>query len=157
MAFPRRRGDKKFEKDEYDKKTVDIRRVTRVTGGGKRFKFRITVVAGNKKGKIGVGMAKAIDISQAIEKAGRQAKKNIITIPLKDGTIPHEVQFKYKSAVVLLKPAQKGKGIIAGGAVRIVASLAGIENLTAKILSRTKNKLNIAKATVGALAKLRVK
>jgi len=154
MAY-NKRSYKKEEKDEFDKKPIDIRRVTRVTGGGKRFTFRVTVVVGNKKGKIGLGMAKSIDISQAIEKATKQAKKNIFVVPLKKGTIPHDVESKYKGAKIILKPSKVGKGVIAGGAVRAVANLAGIEDLTAKTLSRSKNKLNIAKATIIALQKLK--
>jgi small subunit ribosomal protein S5 len=153
MAFPRRSEKKK---DEFDKRTIEIRRVTRVTGGGKRFKFRTTVAVGDHMGKVGIGTAKSSDVSQSIEKATRQAKKSMFVLLLKDGTVPHEVSCKYRSAMVILKPSKKGKGIIAGGPMRMIAALAGIESVTGKILSRTKNKLNIAQATMGALKKLKI-
>ena len=94
-------------------------------------------------------------MAQSIQKATHQARKNMITVPIKNGTIPHDIQFKYGSAVVLLKPAPKGHGVKAGGPVRAVAKLAGIENITAKLIERTGNKINIARATIGALAKLK--
>jgi len=143
------------EKSEYDQKVLDVARVTRVVAGGRRFSFRATVAIGNKKGKIGVGIGKGIDVSQSVEKAVADAKKNMLVIPLKEGTIPHEVTAKYAAARVFLKPAPKGKGLVAGGAVRQIAGLAGIENLSAKILSKSTNKLNNARATLDALKKLK--
>lgn len=145
------------EKSEYDNKSLDIARVTRVTKGGKRFSFRTTMVIGDGKGKVGVGVAQGKDVAQSIQKATNQAKKNLITVPLVKGTITHGVLFKYKSAVVLLKPAPPGSGVKAGGPVRIVAKLAGIENITAKLIERTNNKINIARATIGALSSLKTK
>src|SRR3989344_3928360 len=118
-----RRGFKK-EKSEFDKKVLDIRRVTRVVAGGKRFRFRATVVLGNHKGMVGVGVDKGADTSEAIEKAARAAKKNSITIQIKNNTIAHEVSGKFGSARVILKPAKEGRGLVAGGPIRIVASLA---------------------------------
>ena len=104
-----KRNDRKFqtkrEKSEFDQKTLDIRRVTRVVAGGKRFRFRATVVLGDHKGRVGVGVDKGADTSESIEKATRAAKKNLITIPIKNGTIPHEVIGKFSSALVILKPA----------------------------------------------------
>lgn len=147
--------ERKFEKSEWDQKVLDIRRVTRVVAGGKRFSFRATVVIGNKKGKVGVGVAKGKDVSQAIEKAVTQAKKALVEIPMAGSTIPHEVLAKHSSARVLLKPAKPGKGIIAGGAVRAVLSLSGIKDVSAKILGRTPNKLTNAVAALEALKKLK--
>src|SRR3989344_1059553 len=144
------------EKSEYDQKVLDMARVTRVVAGGRRFSFRATVGLGNKKGKIGVGIGKGLDVSQAVDKAVADGKKNMIVIALKDGTIPHEVTAKYGAAKVLLKPAPKGRGLVAGGAVRAICSLAGIENISAKIISKSTNKLNNARATVEALKKLKV-
>ena len=144
------------EKSEYTQKVLDMARVTRVVAGGRRFSFRATVGLGNKKGKIGVGIGKGLDVSQAVDKAVADGKKNMIVIALKDGTIPHEVTAKYGAAKVLLKPAPKGRGLVAGGAVRAICSLAGIENISAKIISKSTNKLNNARTTVEALKKLKV-
>jgi len=144
-------------KDEFDSKLLDLARVTRVTGGGKRMSFRAVIVAGNKKGKVGIGVDKGRDVSQAIEKATRRAKKNLISIIIVDGTIPHEVMAKVGPAVILLKPQMKGRGLVAGGAVRTICDLAGIKNVSSKILSGSKNKLNNARATIEALKKLKGK
>lgn len=141
------------EKPEFDQRTLDIARVARVTKGGKRFSFRATVVAGNGKGRVGVGVAKGRDVQQSVQKAYHQAKKHLITVFIKDGTIPYQVNGKYSSATVLLKPSRSG--IKAGGAVRVVAQLAGLGSLTGKLTRRTNNKLNIARATIQALASLR--
>ena len=155
-AFGGKKGGKR-EKSEFEQKVLDIRRVTRVVAGGKRFRFRATVVLGNHKGHVGVGISKGADTSAAIEKAVRVAKKNLILVPIKNNTIPHEVIGKFSSAVVLLKPAGEGRGIVAGGPVRVVAGLAGIINVTSKILGTTTNKLNNARATIEALKKLKSK
>jgi small subunit ribosomal protein S5 len=141
------------EKPEYDQKTLDIARVARVTKGGKRFSFRATVVAGNGKGKVGVGIGKGRDVQQSIAKAYNQAKKRLIVVPIKNGTIPYMVEGKYSSATVLLKPSRSG--IKAGGAVRAVAQLAGIGSITGKLTRRTNNKINIARATLAALLSIR--
>lgn len=148
-------GSPGAKKTEFDQQVLDLRRVARVVAGGKRFKFRATVVIGNKQGKVGVGVAKGADVSQAVEKAVSEARKNLIVVPLKKGTIPHEVSTKYSAAKVILKPASVGRGVIAGSAVRIVCSLAGIKSVSAKILGRTSNKLNNARATIEALKKLK--
>ena len=146
------------EKSEYDHKVLDIKRVARVMAGGRRFSFRVTVVIGNRRGKVGVGVAKGGDIAQAVEKATHKAKKSLVIVPLtKHGSIPHRVLAKFSSARVLIKPAPEGAGIIAGGAVRAVADLAGIRNLSSKILSRSPNKLNNARAALAALASLQAK
>lgn len=139
----------------FDQKVLDIRRVARVVAGGKRFSFRATVVIGSRAGKVGVGVAKGADVSKAVEKAVTQAKKDMIEVPVVKGTIPHTTWAKHSSARVLLKPAKAGKGIIAGGAMRSVLALAGVKDVTAKILGRTPNKLTNAMATIEALKKLR--
>ena len=146
----------KKEKSEYDQKVLDIRRVARVVQGGRRFSFRATVVVGNKKGKVGVGVAKGPDVSTAVEKAVYQAKKSFVIVPItKGGSIPYDVSAKYSASIVKLMPASIGAGIIAGGAVRTVADLAGIKNMSSKILSRSPNKLNNAMAVMEALKKLK--
>lgn len=153
-----RRGPRKpKEQPDFDSVVLDIARVTRVTRGGKRFSFRATVAAGNGKGKVGVGVGKGIDVQQAIQKGTNKAKKNMIQIVMANGTIPHDVNNKYNSAMIMLKPAIVGRGVKAGGSVRVIVKLAGIENIVGKILSRTNNKINIARATVGALKKLKIK
>ena len=142
-------------KDEFESKLLDLARVTRVTGGGKRMSFRAVVVAGDKKGKVGVGVDKGKDVSQAIEKATRAAKKNLIMVTIVNETIPHEVEAKAGPSRILLKPQSKGRGLVAGGAVRSICDLAGIKNVSLKILSGSKNKLNNARATMAALKKLK--
>lgn len=152
---PDRRGGPKREpraKPEFDQKMIDIRRVTRVSAGGRRFSFAVAVVIGDKKGKVGVGTGKGTDTSLAVEKAVRDAKNNLITVPLtKTGSIPHAVASKYCSARVEMKPAL-GKGVVAGSSVRDVVVLAGITDINAKLRSGTKNKLNNAQAAIKALA-----
>ncbi len=123
--------------------------------GGRRFSFRATVVIGNHTGTVGLGTAKGTDVTQAIEKAVHKARKNLVVISLqKNGTIPYEVRAKYGSAIIVLKPARMGRGIIAGGPIRAMADLVGIKNITGKILSRTPNKLNNASAALEALRQL---
>lgn len=146
---------KEIKKDDIESKLLDLARVTKVTGGGKNLKFRAVIIAGDKKGKVGIGVAKGLDVSQAVDKATRLAKKNMKEIPIINGTIPYEVEAKLGPSVILLKPQKKGRGLVAGGTVRIVCSLAGIQDISSKILSRTTNKLNNAKATMKALEKLK--
>lgn len=141
------------EKPEFESKTLDIARVSRVTKGGKRFSFRATVVIGDQKSKVGVGIGKGQDVVKSIQKAYAAARKEMMDVIIINGTIPYQVEAKFSSAQVLLKPS-KG-GIKAGGAVRVVAQLAGIHSLTGKNIARTNNKLNIARATIAALKKLR--
>lgn len=142
-------------KPEYEHKLLDVRRTARMVAGGRRFSFRAVVVIGNKKGKVGVGVAKGSDVSIAVDKAVRQAKKNLIIVSItKQGSISNKVEAKYSAARVMLKPAAKGRGVIAGGTVRTICNLAGIENITAKIIGKTNNKLNNARATIKALGKL---
>lgn len=144
------------EKSEFDQKVLDVRRTTRVVAGGRRFSFRATVVIGNRNGTVGVGTGKGADVATAVEKAASHAKKNIIHVSLNPSrTILAMSQGKVSAARVLLKPAKEGTGLTAGGPVRIIADLAGIRNLSAKILGRTPNKLNNALATIAALRKLK--
>lgn len=144
-------------RDEFQEKVLDLRRVTRVTAGGKRFRFRATVVVGDEKGRVGVGLGKGLDVQQAVQKGRTDAKKNVITVPTKGRTIPHEVEAKFSAAHVRLKPAKEGHGLVAGGPVRVVLSLAGIKDCTGKCLGRTPNKLTNAMATIEALKQLRSK
>lgn len=145
------------KRDEFNDKVLDLRRVTRVTAGGKRFRFRATVIIGDEKGRVGAGIAKGLDVAQAVAKAKTAAKKKIIVVPLVGRTIPHEVEAKFSAARVRLKPAKPGHGLIAGGAVRVVLALAGIKDITAKCLGRTPNKLTNALATIEALKKIVVR
>ena len=142
-------------KDEFESRLLDLARVVRVSAGGRRFRFRATSVSGNRMGKIGVGVAKGLDVAQAVEKSTRLSKKNLITIPIIGDTIPYEVEAKFGAAKVLLRPQKKGRGLVAGGTVRIICTLAGIKNISSKILGRTGNKLNNARATIAALKKLK--
>lgn len=146
------------KKSEYQDRLLEVRRVTRVMAGGKRFSFRATVVVGNGRGKVGVGVAKGHDVMAAIEKAKRDGEKHFITFPLIEGrTIPHEVEAKYSAARVRLKPARAGHGLIAGGAARAVLELGGVRDISAKILGRTKNKISNARAALKALTLLHVR
>ncbi len=149
------RREREERKDEFNEKTLDIRRVTRVVAGGKRFRFRVTIVVGDSKGRVGVGIAKGVDVASSIAKAKTVARRNVITIPLKGATIPHEVEAKYSAARIRLRPAVEGHGLRAGGAARAVLSLAGIKDIVAKTLGRTPNKLTNALATIEALKKLK--
>lgn len=153
----RRRGGKNeyITKDAFKEQVLDLRRVTRVVAGGKRFRFRTTVVIGDEMGSVGVGVAKGADVQQSIGKAKADAKKHLIKVPLKGTTVPHDTQAKYSAASVLIRPAPKGNGLKAGGAARVVLSLVGVKDATAKCLGRTKNKLTNALATIEALKKLR--
>jgi len=143
------------EQEEFEQEVLHKTRTARMTSGGRRFRFRAVVIVGNKKGEVGVGIAQGRDVGQAISKAQKSAKKKTIFVPTKSGTIPHEVEAKFSSARVLLKPQRKGKGLIAGGAVRTICRLAGVKDISSKVLGRTKNKMNIANATIKALSKLK--
>ncbi|MCI0479469.1 30S ribosomal protein S5 [Candidatus Uhrbacteria bacterium] len=150
----RGRGPSDLPESEYEEKNLEIARVTRVTKGGKRMRFRALTVIGNHKGRVGFGIAKAVDVQGATSKATAQARKALITVPISDETIPHPVEAKFAAARVLLKPAPKGTGVKAGGAVRVVLALAGIPNVTSKILG-SANKINNVKATFKALRMLK--
>lgn len=157
-AGSRGRGDRRSNdrqpQDEFDQKILDIARVTRVMAGGKRMRFRACVAIGDRKGRVAIGLAKGLDVSIAVNKAVNQAKKNLITVPMIDKTIPHEIKQKSDSAIVLLKPAKQGRGIIAGSVVRVILELAGIHNVTSKMLG-SHNKINNAKCVIKALRSLK--
>ena len=160
MAFYRKQSrGMKFDKknEEFESKLLDLARVSRMTKGGRRLRFRAGMVIGDKKGRVGFGIAKGKDVAQAIEKATKAAKKNLITIPIKNETIPHQTEAKFGAAKILLKPQRKGRGTVAGGTVRIICNLAGIKNISSKIIGRTTNKLSNAMATIEALKKLKSK
>ncbi len=151
-----RRGGERV-KPEFDHKVIAVRRVARVVAGGRRFNFSVVLVAGNRKGKVGVGIGKAGDTSLAIAKAMNDAQKNMLTLALtKNNSIAHPVEAKYNSSVVILKPAP-ARGLVAGSAVRNILELAGVHDVNSKVLSRSKNKLNIARATIVALSQLKTK
>ena len=142
------------EAKEFDEAVIEVARVTRVVKGGRRMRFRATVVIGNKKGTVGYGIGKAVEVQLAIQKAVAKAKKRLIRVPLYKGTLPHQVQTKFKASIVFMKPASEGTGLIAGGAVRQILELAGVKNVLSKSLGST-NRVNTAKASYQALTKLR--
>jgi small subunit ribosomal protein S5 len=151
------RGHRKYKekKDEFDSKLLDLARVSHTREGGKQLRFRAVIVVGDKKGKVGVGVSSGLDVAKAIEKATRLAKKNLIDIPITQDTIPHQTEAKFGAAKVLLKPQRRGRGLVAGGTVRVICILGGIKNISSKILGKTGNKLNNARATIKALKKLK--
>lgn len=139
--------------EQLQNEVIDIRPVARVTKGGKRRRFRVVVVVGNGAGKVGVGIGKSIEIPQAVQQAIRDALKNMIDVPIVNGTIPHEVMGEYGAAKVLLRPAYPGTGVIAGRTVGAVCRMAGIKDVLSKAL-RSTNPLNLARATLVALSYL---
>jgi len=152
----RGRPNREQVKREFDQKVVEIKRVTRVVAGGKRMRFRALVVIGDKKGKVGMGLRKGVDVAEAVNKAVNAAKKNMVTVPLIDGTIPHQVNMKYKSSKIVLLPARPGTGIIAGGALRSVLDLAGVHNVMSKMFG-SSNKVNNVKAVFEAFKQMKSK
>lgn len=156
MIKVRKNTKKKFikrKKPEFDQKMIDLARVTRVVKGGRRFSFRAAVVIGNRKGKVGFGVAKGSDVSSAIGKAVVDARKNLTTVKRTNTTIAFDVAKKYGAARVMLRPAKEGRGIVAGGAMRTVIEFAGIKDVVAKSLGAS-NKINVARATILALQEL---
>jgi len=153
-----RRGRRNTPREprEFDQKTIDLARVTRVVAGGKRMRFRATVAIGDQKGRVGFGIAKGSDVSNAIQKAVTAAKKGMIRVPIVNDTIPHQIFIKYGAAYLMLKPAPKGSGVIAGGPIRAVMELAGIKNVVSKILG-SPNKINNVYALFEAFARLRTR
>jgi len=148
----RKKIEEKFE--EFEQRIIDIARVTRVMAGGKRMRFRACVAIGNRKGRVAIGLAKGADVTMAVTKAVNKAKKNFIEIPIVNETIPHEIYQKFGAAKILFKPARRGRGIIAGGAVRMLLELSGVKNIVSKILG-TSNKVNNVKCTIEALKRLK--
>ena len=157
MADIRKRSPRKFneltEEKQYEEKILNVDRVTRVVKGGRRFRFRVLVVVGDKKGTVGVGVEKGPDVTSAVSKAVDTAKKNLLKVKMYKGTIPHDVQSKVSGANILLLPASAGTGLIAGGAVRSILEAAGIKDALSKSLG-SSNKINIAYATIDALKSL---
>ena len=145
-----RRTDAVTEEKQYDERTLHIDRVARVVKGGRRFRFRALVVVGDRKGKVGIGIAKGADVTAAVTKATDVAKKHFVSVPLYKGTLPHEVEAKVAGAKILLKPASAGTGLIAGGVVRTILEVAGVSNALSKSLG-SSNKANTAYATLAAL------
>jgi small subunit ribosomal protein S5 len=149
-----RRQDRDKSRDEFEQRILEIARVTRVMKGGKRMSFRACVVLGDKKGSVGIGLGKGADVTLAVNKAVNKAKKDMIKVNTINDTISHPVTAKLGAATVMFKPAAHGKGVIAGGVVRIILELAGIKNVTSKILG-SKNKINNARCTILALSQIR--
>ena len=153
-----RRGDRdrknKQADSEFKEKMVSLNRVAKVTKGGRTFSFAAIVIVGDGKGRVGHGLGKARDVQQAIQKGIEDAKKNLITVPIHNGTIPHEQKGRYGAGKVLIKPAADGTGVIAGSAMRAILDLAGVHNVLAKSQG-TSNPHNMVKATMDALQKLR--
>jgi len=139
---------------EFEEKVVQVNRVSKKTQGGNKIGFYVLVVVGDRKGKVGVGLGKSINVSDAVAKAAQYAKKHLITVPLRGTTIPHDVRIKWGAAKIILKPAPPGSGVIAGGAVRAVVEAAGIRDISSKVLG-TNNKATNVYATFEALKKLR--
>ncbi|MBT4277797.1 30S ribosomal protein S5 [Candidatus Falkowbacteria bacterium] len=153
MQRKNRKQKFKRQEKEFDQQIVDLARVTRVMAGGKRLRFRATVVIGDRKKRVGIGTGKGKDVSLAISKAVKVAEKNIMNTPIVEGTIPCQITEKFGAAKILLKSAKEGTGIIAGGAVRTVLELSGLQNVVGKIYG-SKNKINNVKATINALQKV---
>lgn len=149
----RDRGGKR-EPSEFTETTLSVDRVTRVVKGGRRMRFRAVVIVGNRKGKVGLGTGKANEVQAAVQKAVKDARRNMIRVPLTKGTIPHEIDLKFKAARLRIMPASEGTGIIAGGALRVIFDHAGIRNVLSKRFG-TGNKLVNAQATLMALGKLK--
>ena len=149
----RRGEEKRASEDNLQDKVVNIARVAKVVKGGRRFSFSALIVVGDSKDKVGFGLGKANEVPDAIRKGSEQAKKNMITVRKNGGTIPFEVVGKYGAATVLMYPAKKGKGIIAGGAVRIIAELAGIQDIVCKVHG-TRNHQNVVRAVINGLQQL---
>lgn len=150
----RDRRDKNERKDEFEQRILDIARVTRVMAGGKRMNFRACVGIGDKNGKVAVAVGKGADVSIAVNKAVNKAKKDIVSVPMVNGTIAHEIYHHEGAVKIIFKPAKQGRGVIAGGVVRSILELVGIKNISAKILG-TNNKINNARSTVNALRKIK--
>jgi len=155
QQFRGKRGPGKFEKkDEGEQRILDIARVTRVMKGGKRMSFRACVALGDRNGSIGIGLGKGADVTLAVNKAVNQAKKKMFKVISVNETIPHAIECKVGAAKIMFKPAKKGRGVIAGGVVRVILELAGIKNATSKILG-TNNKINNARCTMEALRRMK--
>ncbi len=144
------------EPSPYDERVMNVDRVARVVKGGRRFRFRALVVVGDRKNKVGVGIAKGADVTVAVSKATEVAKKNMITVPVVDGTLPHEASAKVGGAHIMIKPARAGTGLIAGGVVRTILEVAGVHNILSKSLG-SSNKINVSYATLDVIRSMRPK
>lgn len=140
---------------QLNERVIHINRVAKVVKGGRRFTFTALVTIGDGSGSVGLGYGKASDVLTAIKKGQEKAKKNMVQVPLHRGTIPHSVKCKFGAAVVFLKPASEGTGVIAGGPVRSILEVAGVQNVLAKSIGRTNNRINVARAAFNALKQLR--
>lgn len=149
-----KKGRPMREASEFEEEVIQIDRVTRVVKGGRRLRFRATVVIGNKKGKVGMGIGKSVEVQGAIKKAVAQAKKSLIEVPIVGETIPHRVDIKFKSAKMIIMPGCPGTGIIAGGPLRKILELAGVKDVLSKVLG-CKNRLSNSQAAILALSKLK--
>lgn len=147
--------ENKEKNNDFEEKVLEVNRITRVVKGGRRLRFRVAVVVGNKKGQVGFGLAKGNEVQTAFEKAKLQAKKHLITVPMKEATIPHLVEMKFNATKIILKPAAKGTSIIAGSTVRTILILAGIEDIISKTIG-SSSKINSAQATILCLKSLTV-
>ena len=144
------------ERDEFSEKMLGARRVTKVVKGGRTMRFSALVVVGDKKGRVGMGLGKSSEVPAAIEKAKKAAKKDLLNVPIIDGTIPHEIIGKFAKTQVKMLPSKQGSGLICGGAARTVFELAGYTDITAKIYGST-DKINVVRATINGLKQLRTK
>lgn len=158
MAAPKKMAKMREvkEKKEFEEEVLQISRVTRVVKGGRRLRFRATVIIGDKKGKVGLGLGKATEVTEAIRKAVAEAKKNIIKIPIVNESVPFDIREKYKASELIIMPAKPGTGIIAGSAVRRIMELAGVKNVLSKTFG-SRNKVNLARATVKAIMQYHTK
>lgn len=143
------------KKDEFDQRILDLARVTRVMAGGKRMNFRACVAIGDRKGSVGVGVGKGADVTMAINKAVNRAKKTLVKVNTVNDTIPHEVLHSEGAASLIIKPARQGRGVIAGGVIRVIFELAGVKNVSSKMLGGSSNKINNARCAITALSMLR--
>lgn len=148
-----RRNDGRNQNNEFSEKLIKLNRVAKVVKGGRRFSFSALMVVGDRKGKVGFGFGKANDVSEAIRKAVEKSKQNMIELPMKKGTIPHQIIGKFKSASILMKPASPGTGIIAGGTVRAIFEAGGMSDILSKSLG-SQNEINVVKATFNGLENL---
>lgn len=148
-----RKDTRTAEEKEFDQRIIEIARVTRVMAGGKRMRFRACVVIGDHKGRMGYGLGKGADVTLAVQKAATRARRDLVVVPIENETIPHELRVKYKAARLLIKPAPKGTGVMAGGAIRLALELSGIGNVVTKVYG-SKNKINNVGALFTALRQL---
>lgn len=150
------RRHRRMDDDEFESTIIDLARVTRVMAGGKRMRFRACVIVGDRKGRVGMGLKKGADVQIAVAKATTAAKKKLLTVPMENGTIPHQCMTRFRGATVLLKPSRAGTGVIAGGVIRTVMEYAGVTNIVAKMMG-SSNKINNVQAVLEGLRSLRSK